>query len=421
MSKWTKEEKALFDGSLTDREIAVKLKRSIASVIGQRLRLGKPGKVAVVSTPEKEEQTYEADREAAGNEVWKKRYSELSTKYKRALQEASVVEQLVSEISDLAPRSYDSAPAIKKTRTPSQSATQSAVLLLSDTHVGKVVEPKQTLGFGAYNFDIFLARLKYLEESVLSILQNHTTMAIDELVVPLLGDCLDGALGHGVEAGQRVTLFSQYYGAGHAIAQFLRNLAAHVPAIRIKTVVGNHTRWSNQKKMPTENRFSNLDMFLYALVEALTKDLKNVEWDLNCQPFAIFQVKGWTFHAAHGDHLRGGDKALGIPNHAIGREISTKTQLFSKHGQQAPHYYVCGHLHRSIQLPHATGSVIINGGFPGLDNYALAENFNPVDPSQRLFFMHPKYGKTAEYDLSLKFAEVTEESPYVIPASFPIE
>jgi hypothetical protein len=35
--------------------------------------------------------------------------------------------------------------------------------------------------------------------------------------------------------------------------------------------------------------------------------------------------------------------------------------------------------------------------------------------------MHPKYGKTAEYKLSLKFAEVTEKAPYKLPSTFPIE
>jgi hypothetical protein len=138
------------------------------------------------------------------------------------------------------------------------------------------------------------------------------------------------------------------------------------------------------------------------------------------QPFSLFTVQGFTFHASHGDHLRGGDKALGIPNHAFGRQLSTTAQLFAKHEQQAPHYYVTGHLHRGIQLPHALGEIIVNGGFPGLDNYALAENFNPVDAMQRLLFVHPKFGRTAEYPLSLKFAEQHDTPPYTVPAAFPI-
>lgn len=415
---WTPEEIAML-GKIPDKEMAKRTGRTLSSCRQKRQAHGLGATPALRKA--EADKPYEADKEQSGQGVWKKKYSDLLTKYQRALHESAVVDQLVGDIKDLAPTSYSALPPVTSTRIRGQGTKQSAVLLLSDTHVGKVVLPSQTLNFGSYNFRVFLARLKFLEESIVSILKNHTTVGIEELVIPMLGDMLDGSLLHGVEAGQHNTLFSQYYGAGHALAQFLRVLASHVPAIRVETVVGNHTRWQNQKRMPTENRYSNLDMFLYAYLEALTRDIPNIHWNLNAQPFALFQVQGWTFHGSHGDHLRGGDKALGIPNHAIGRELSTKTQLFTKHARQAPHYYVSGHLHREIQLPHALGDVTINGGFPGLDNYSLAENFNPVDPTQCFFFIHPKYGKTASYTLNLKFAEVASKVPYTIPSAFPIE
>lgn len=414
---WSDSDLEKLRSSESHRELARKLGKSYSSIQCARRRLG----ISQPVLPARKHTTYEADKAgASGEAAWQRRYEELDRKYRRALHENSVVDQVVAEILSVAPRSYSPLPPVVSGRKSSGSA-QSAVLLLSDTHVGLRVRPDQTLGFGEYSFPIFLNRLKYLEESVLSILKNHTTAKTDELVVAMLGDMLDGALMHGAEAKQRNTLFAQFYGAGHALAQFLRNIAPHVPKIRIKTVVGNHPRWQNQKHTPTDNRYSNLDMFLYALIEALTKDIKNIEWSLDCQPFSIFDVKGWIFHAAHGDHLRGGDKALGIPNHAVGREVSMKTQLFAKHGLVAPHYYIMGHLHRDIRLPHATGDVTVNGGFPGLDTYALTGNFNPVDPTQRFFFIHPKYGKTAEYNLSLKFAEVTAKAPYTIPSAFPLE
>jgi hypothetical protein len=418
MKNWTDAEVDALGSGANTAELARSLGRSRSTVWQARKRLGLLGSLVTDGLPPV---TYEGDKERATGDLWRVKFNELSAKYQKALKEQSVVEQLVGEIKDIAPKSYKSAPAITKLRPRNHGTPQSAMLLFSDTHVGKDIRPDQTLGFGNYNFDVFLARLKYLEESVISIRENHTTTEISELVIAMLGDMLDGALNHGVEAGQRVTLFSQFYGASHAVAQFLRNLAPHFPKLRIKTVVGNHTRWMNQRKMPTENRFSNLDQFFYAMVQSLVHDIPNINFDLDCQPFSIFEVQGFTFHAAHGDHLRGGDKAMGIPNHAIAREISTKTQLFGKHGRQAPHYYVTGHLHRGIVLPHALGDVTINGGFPGLDNYGLAENFNPVDPSQRLFFMHPKYGKTAEYDLSLKWAKTYAERPYTIPGNFPME
>jgi hypothetical protein len=410
---WSESEINLL-GTKPDNELAAQLGRSYTSVRVQRMRRAIP---AFNKVEPQKETSFEQDRAEVDNALWRSKYAQLERKYTRALQENSVVSQLVSEIKDMAPLSYSPLPPFEFPKR-SSSSPQSAVLQFSDTHAGKVVLPEQTLGFGGYDFPTFLARLKYLESSLLSICLNHSTVPVDELVIAMLGDMLDGNLNHAAEAGQRMTLFSQYYNAGHAIAQMFRNLAAHFPKVRVKTCVGNHTRWGTQRKMPTENRFSNLDQFLYALVQALVKDIPNIEFNLDAQPFALFDVKGYLFHAAHGDHWRGGDKNLGIPNHAIGREISTKAQLFAKHGKKAPDFYLVGHLHREITIPHATGSVLINGGFPGLDNYALMENFNPVDPTQKFFFVHHKFGKTAEYSLSLKNAEVTDESPYALPSNF---
>jgi hypothetical protein len=265
-----------------------------------------------------------------------------------------------------------------------------------------------------------MARLKYLETAILSIVKNHVSTAVPELVIAMMGDMLDGQLVHSNEAGQLDPIFSQFYAGAHAIAQFLRNLAPHFPVIRVYDVVGNHPRFSNQHRMPTKNRFSNFDKFLYAMVGALVRDIPNIKWKLDAQPYQVFDVQNSTFFIAHGDSLRGGDKALGVPNHAVGRLVSTATQMMAKYNKKSPNYYCVGHLHREIALPHATGSFLVNGGFPGVDEFGLAEMFVPADPSQKLFFIHPKFGKTATYDISLKFAELSKTAPYDIPAEFPM-
>jgi hypothetical protein len=242
---------------------------------------------------------------------------------------------------------------------------------------------------------------------------------VPELVVAMLGDILDGALKHSNECGQVNPMFNQFYAGGHALAQFLRNLAPHFPLIRVYDIVGNHTRFQDQRKMPTSNKHSNFDKFVYAYIQSLVRDIPNIRWELTAQPFQTFEVNGFGFFAGHGETLRGGDKTLGIPNHAVGRTVSTVSQLFGKFDRRPPNYYLFGHLHRNISLPHATGDVIINGGFVGIDGYGLSEMFTPADPMQKLFFVHPMYGKTATYDISLKFAE-TNKPTYDIPSGFEI-
>lgn len=413
---WTPEEVALLASKLSNKEIAQKTGRSEAAIRGKRQRLDASDDWNAVAQTgeEKTPASYEDDRERASGDYWKRQFAILNRKYEKALKEQSAVEQLVNTARELAPRSYSSLPPVRKV-SAGVGSPQSAVLFLSDTHVGQVIKPSQTLGFGGYDFERFLSRLKFYEEAVASILRDHTTTGIQELVIAMGGDMLHGALNHAAEVSQHYTLFQQWFGAGHAFAQFIRNLAPLVPSVRIQCTVGNHTRWGTQHKMPTDNRYSNLDSFVYAYTQALTRDLPSVAWSLDEQPFNLFDVQGFLFHLSHGDQLKGGDRALGIPNHAVGRMVSSNAQLFGKNGNPSPNYYLVGHLHRGIVLPHSRGSVIVNGGFPGIDGYGLASGFNPVDPKQVFFLVHPRYGKTATYEIELRFAQTSEERPYVIP------
>lgn len=349
------------------------------------------------------EDDLEAGLQSAELDRLRKRVKALEREYDKALEAAVLTERLARDVIQAAPVSYKPlTPALPK--RPKSGTPESYMLMFSDSHVGQVIDPGQTLGMGEYNLEIFLDRLAYLEQAASSIITEHTASPIEELVVAFLGDILHGALAHSNEADQLVTAFDQWYIAGHAIAQFLRNLARYVPKVRVYGVVGNHGRLPHQKKMPTLNRFSNFDHFAYHYIEALTLGVPNIEWHLDRQPFALFEVQGWVFHAGHGDHLKGGDKALGLPAHAIGRQVNTGTQLFVRSGLRPPQYYLFGDKHKRFEIPHGLGEVVFNGCFPGVDNYSLASNFTPVDPVQQLFKVHPKYGRQGIYPIKLQFA-----------------
>ena len=367
--------------------------------------------------PERESELID-DRVARGNEFWEDRYGTLHKKYEDALKELVLVDRLVNMARQVAPISYNQAPDL----TPmirGEGHPQSAVLLLSDTHIGKVVDPGQTLYFGNYNFTIFLQRLKHLETRIISILLDHTSTKLNKLVIAMLGDMVDGALAHAAECATINTRFTQVYMGAHAVAQFIRNISAYVPAIEIVTVVGNHGRWADQHKMPTKNRFSNLDMFFYAQVQALLSGIPKVKFELDSQPFKTMMVENTFIWFGHGDHLKGGDKAMGIPAHSIGRQLSSVSQMFSKAGRQVPNIYCIGDKHKRMELPHAMGDFLVNGAFPGYDEYAHSSNFTDTGPDQKLFLLHPKYGRSASYNISLANAQEIAK-PYDLPTGFTI-
>lgn len=419
--QWTEAEDQLLlsnPNSLTARHLAEELKRTERAVSTRLYLLHKKQKTGQSARP-----GLVGESEPAA-QYWKRVATEAQRKLASRLHDSTAVEQLVEAAHELAPKTYDPNPPVsffigkgpKVKVTKAGSSPQSAVLMFSDTHIGQVIAPDQTLGLGNYNFDIFLRRLARLERSVFSILQDHTTTGVPEIVVAMIGDFLHGNLQHAVEAGQVNTLFTQFYSAGHAIAQFFRNLSVLAP-VRVETAVGNHTRMPNQHKMPTDNRYSNFDQVLYAYVQALLRDCPRVTLKLTKQPFALFDIQGHAFYAGHGDHLKGGDRALGIPNHSVARSLSNTSQNFLAANLKFPNYFLFGHLHRPITLPHANGEVLVNGGFPGTDGYALMSGFNASKPSQKFFLVHPKFGKSASYDIRLDFGDVQPHG-YSLPEAF---
>jgi hypothetical protein len=341
-------------------------------------------------------------------------YKKLEKKYTQSLEQIKAVDRLIATAEQYM-KAY--APvAVKPHKRPktTNGASESAVLVLSDSHVGKVVYPNQTLGFGHYNFPIFLDRLYYIENRVRTILHEHVNTVIDELVIFLLGDMLDGRLQHAKEEIESSTFFDQWYAATHCFAQMIRNIAQDVPRVRVYTAVGNHTRLPNQHKMPTEQRYSNFDHFLYAGIQMLLVDQPNVHINLDRQPFCYTDIKGSKILGMHGDHLRGGDKQMGVPIHGISRQISGITQLYEREGMEAPHYWLMGDKHKDISLPTVKGKFLVNGSFVGDDNFSLTLSTSS-EPQQLFFGMHPKYRMTWRYDLSLKHAPINKTSPYQIP------
>ncbi len=65
---------------------------------------------------------------------------------------------------------------------------------------------------------------------------------------------------------------------------------------------------------------------------------------------------------------------------------------------------------------HTNSEVIVNGAFPGVDGFLLTEAFNSSHPIQKFFLVHPKFGRSACYDLRLDFAPVGE--PYPVNSLF---
>ena len=321
-------------------------------------------------------------------------------------------------------------PEYKPAPKKSKSTPEDAVLVISDSHIWKIVTPEQTQGFGHYNPKVFLERAHYLEQTVCRLLTENVANPVRRLWVPFLGDLVEGGLQHSAEMPLRGVIADQVILATWTYHQMLARLASVVPEVVVLGVGGNHARWMNLKRVPTDNHYSNIDYIVLSQLEALTHFAgpKNVKFRLCESAFDTFNACGWNFKVGHGDHLKGGDRALGIPAHAIGREVSATAQRYDakramiRHGfiageegeVQSPDYYLVGDKHRHLSVSTSMGRYMINGAWFTDCPYALRENFTPSRPYQMFFGVHPRMGRSWSYDLHLDVAP-SGPTPYQLP------
>lgn len=370
--------------------------------------------------PVVKENTIEEDISASKEKIEYSQLKGVAKKYETLVAEVYKSRQMHEEIRDIIASSLKDKLVIHQQPAPKRSnskSTEDAVLVLSDSHFGKIVDPAQTSGFGHYNPAIAVKRCQHIQSAVSRLITNNIDSPIQTLHIFLLGDLVEGMLNHAEECPDRLLVVDQVQLAALSFYQLILNLAAVIPNIKITGMVGNHGRWPNQKKMPTSDRYSNLDGVVIEWISSLisASGLKNVSCNLGTSIHEFVDIRGWRFCLSHGDHLKGGDKALGVPSHSIGREISAMTSRLASSGQKVPDYYIVGDKHRPIELPTATGKYIINGAWVGVDTYSMSGNFSPNRPQQLFFGVHDRYGKSWSYDIALDEHLLEDKIDYNYP------
>lgn len=286
----------------------------------------------------------------------------------------------------------------------------SAVLVLSDFHVGKVVNPRETEHGAKYDPAVFLGRLHQLEQEVQRLVSQGPPA--EELVIFLLGDMLEGSLSHHNEREETLLISEQFALAARVLAQFLGRLSALAPKARILGVAGNHGRWPGQKRMPTVGRSSNLDTLLYQAIEMIMQKagFDHVTWDLREASRQLVSIQNLTVQILHGDELRGGEFCVG----GLRKEVFHSVLRGAETGR-VPDLWVLGDKHISVNLPMGAGNVLINGSMVGED--VFGQRFSPTVPSQTLFWVCRERGRFLQSEIRVDEAQLPDPLPYDLPDS----
>lgn len=275
------------------------------------------------------------------------------------------------------------------------------VTLWSDWHWGEVVNPAEVGGVNAFNRTIAKYRLKKLVESTIDLAFNHMTNPdFPGIVICLGGDMITGNIHEELQDTNEGYVQQTLLELQEELITALTTMADHFKQVFIPCVVGNHGRMSHKPRMKGRV-FTSFEWNLYCQLERHFKNDKRFQFLIPEETDAYFTVLGHRFLLTHGDSLgvKGGDGIIGCLG-PIARGAFKVGRSESQIGRDFDTMLI-GHWHtyqpRGDSIP-----VIVNGALKGYDEYArLGMRVPYTRPSQALWFVHEKYGITAQWQIYL--------------------
>jgi predicted phosphodiesterase len=275
--------------------------------------------------------------------------------------------------------------------------------MLSDLHWGEKVAKDEVGGLNEFNRAIACERLKRCILSFIDLSKNHMVNPVYPGFVLLLGgDMITGTIHEELQDTNDGYVQQSLLELQEQLIAAITILADAFGRVFIPCVVGNHGRMT--MKMRHKGRvYTSFEWNLYCQLERYFKTIgdKRVRFFIPTEADAHFNVMGHRFLLTHGDALgvKGGDGIIG----ALG-PIARGTMKIGRSEAQIGRDFdtlVIGHYHTYIPRGEAA-PVIVNGTLKGYDEYARLSLRVPYSrPSQALWFVHPKYGITAQWQVFL--------------------
>jgi hypothetical protein len=385
VTPWTPEEEALFLRGLSDEQIMAATGRGFESVSRKRRRM--------LSQSETFSESVAGEKDRVKTAFAKKHA-------RRLVEEKASLEMLVEALREAVTAIPYQAPHVATPEYLGEEQEEEAVLLLGDLQVGELVDITATGGLGHYNRDVFDLRADLLKHKVERILSGHQQMyPIRTLNIFGLGDFVEGMnIYPGQLSHLDMDLIEQVFVGAAKVAELVVYWTGLVEHINLFGVLGNHGRIGRKGELPTT---ANMDFLFLKHVELLLKEYID-QGRVTCEfPKTFFQVverQNHRFMLVHGDDIRGW---MSLPWYGAQRAVQKWQELI----QERFDYFIFGHHHTTAQWESNHKEVIANGSFVGTNEYSAKALNVGGRPSQLLFGLHPRNGRTWTYRLFLDEGE----------------
>lgn len=309
----------------------------------------------------------------------------LSTKYAEALKTIESQDHQLGWLEKIR-KGVDATYAIEPIEG---SGTNEAtpVLIASDWHSEEIVRPAQVSGKNEFNPEIATDRITRFFQSGLRLIRMfNKDVKINTMVLALLGDFITNHLhDENAENNAQLPIHAIITAQNHIVSgiDFLLNHSKYDLVIPCK--VGNHSRTTKRVHHASEAGHS-LETYMYVVLADHYRNEKRVRFVIDDGYHTYMDIYGKTirFHHGHDIQYQGGVGGLFIPAaKAINQWNKARWADLD----------VFGHFHQDKD----GGNFICNGSLIGYNAYAVSIKADYEVPSQTLFLMDKKRGRTCKW------------------------
>lgn len=269
----------------------------------------------------------------------------------------------------------------------------------SDWHWGETVFKEQVGGVNEFNRRIAKQRVKRLVDTTVHLAKTHMVNPnYPGIVVALGGDMITGGIHDELRETNDGPVMQSVLEVQDQIASALTMIADEFGKVFVPCVVGNHGRTTFKPRMK-HRAYESYEYNIYRQLANHFRGDRRFQFYIPGESDAFFKVLGRRFVLTHGDSLgtKGGDGIIG----AIGPIVRGATKVGRSESQIGRDFdtLLMGHWHTYIPQG-AAAPVIANGSLIGYNEYARLGLRVPYSrPSQALWFVHPKVGITAQWEV----------------------
>lgn len=274
-------------------------------------------------------------------------------------------------------------------------------LVLSDLHFGADVRSDETGGI-SYGTVEESRRLASIVQETINYKPQYRNET--ELHVMLLGDIIQGSIGHDPRDG--APLAEQCCRAIHLLSQGIAQLCENFKQVTVHCSTGNHGRRADRHHgRAIHQKFDSHETVIYYGVKTALSKYKNLKVIIPKTPYGSYEVFGQKILYSHGDTILNPGNVFSSINTGKLENMLNKINA-SLHDKEEYKVAVVGHVHIASQTYLSNNSVMItNGALVPSDAFAISLNSLESHTGQMLFESVPGFavGDT-------RFIRVTSET-----------